>query len=324
MLVKEETLSRLAQIPKLTLRRHVPLSRHTRFGLGGPAEAYLETSHEESMIQALRLIAQSGTHAVVIGGGTNLVVSDQGFPGVVLRFTAAGIQALGNCVRADAGAELQHLVDFTTSHGLQGLETMTGIPGSVGAAVYGNAGAYGHSIMERVRSVRFYDGERVRELSNEDCDFRYRESVFKRRKDWIIFTADLELSEAPAADLQKIADDILKIRNQKYPPDMKCAGSIFKNLILADLPAHAREAVPPKAVREGKVASAWFLEQVGSKGLRNGGIHVADYHANLIYNSGNGTAIELLAIIDSMKSRVREQFGFDLEEEIQYVGFESR
>jgi UDP-N-acetylmuramate dehydrogenase len=102
---------------------------------------------------------------------------------------------------------------------------------------------------------------------------------------------------------------------------MQCAGSIFKNLILAELPEGVQRQVDPKVVREGKVPSAWFLEQVGAKGIRSGGIQVADYHANLIYNTGGGRAAEVREIVDDLKRRVRDRFAFDIEEEIQYVGF---
>jgi UDP-N-acetylmuramate dehydrogenase len=105
---------------------------------------------------------------------------------------------------------------------------------------------------------------------------------------------------------------------------MKCAGSIFKNLILNELPERLRAAVPAKVFREGMVPSAYFLEQVGAKGLKNGDIHVADYHANLIYNVGHGSARELIEVIDLLKSRVAERFGLELEEEVQYVGFDMR
>jgi len=224
-------------------------------------------------------------------------------------------------VVAQAGAVLQDLVDFTIARGLKGLETLSGIPGSVGAAVYGNAGAYGHSISERVVTVQFYDGECVRLFNNDECQFRYRESVFKRHKEWIIFATHLLLDVDDAAALRQTADDILKVRNEKFPVTMKCAGSIFKNLLLRELPPAVAAQVPEKVVREGKIPAAWFLEQVGAKGLRRGEIHVADYHANLVYNAGNGTAVDLVAMIQELKSRVRERFGIEIEEEVQYVGW---
>jgi UDP-N-acetylmuramate dehydrogenase len=321
MPVQPATLQRLAQIPNLTISEHTLLSRYTRFGIGGPAELYVETPSEQSFIAALSIVRASAAEFAVIGSGTNLIVSDAGFRGVVLRFTAGGLSSDGRIVRAEAGAELQTLVDYSIGQGLRGLETMTGIPGSVGAAIYGNAGAYGHSINESVLQVRFFDGSAIRVFANAECEFHYRESVFKRHKDWIIFSIELELAPAPIDELRKTADGILKVRLEKYPVTMKCAGSIFKNLILAELPEAVQRKVPARVIREGKVPSAFFLEEVGAKGVHNGGIRVADYHANLIYNAGDGTARELCAIIADLKSRVQNRFGLTLEEEVQYIGF---
>src|SRR5579863_4153262 len=194
MPVQQETLQRLAQIPNLTISEHTLLSRYTRFGIGGPAVLYIETPSEPSFIAALNFVRASGVEFAVIGSGTNLIVSDAGFRGVVLRFTSGGLSSDGRIVRAQAGAELQALVDYSIGQGLRGLETMTGIPGSVGAAIYGNAGAYGHSIAERISVVRFFDGAEVRELDNSPCEFHYRDSVFKRDKDWLILGVELAMT----------------------------------------------------------------------------------------------------------------------------------
>ena len=310
----------LARIPDLAVSRNTPLSLHTRFGIGGPADVFAETDSASAFVAALKAARESGIPTMVIGGGTNLIVSDDGFRGIVLRYTAAGLRAEGTRVEADSGAVLQDLVDFTIDRGLAGVETLAGIPGSVGAAIYGNAGAYRHSISERVRAVRFFDGCEEQVFDNRQCEFAYRESIFKSHKDWIIFSTTLEMTPADPAALRRAANDILKVRNEKFPITMKCAGSIFKNLLLRELPASAAEQVPPAAVREGKIPAAWFLEQVGAKGMQRGAIYVADYHANLIYNAGGGTAADLCALIRQLKLLVRERFGFELEEEVQYVG----
>ena len=299
------------------------LARYTRFGIGGPADVYAETASAEVLVEALRQARASGLPYVIIGGGTNLIVSDQGFRGIVLRFTADGIASAGSTVEADAGAELGAVVDTSIARGLAGLETLAGIPGSLGAAVYGNAGAYGHSISEVVETVRIFDGERIAVRTGAECEFHYRESIFKRHKNWIIFSARLALRPADAGELHRAADAILAERNRKFPPTMKCAGSIFKNLILAELPPAVAAQVPERIVREGKVPAAWFLEQAGARGLACGDMRVADYHANLIYNAGGGTARELGELIADLKARVAARFGLDLEEEVQYVGFAS-
>lgn len=312
-------LFRLLAIPNLHVFVNASLACHTRFEIGGPARALLDAADEKSLIEAWRATGESGWPRTIIGGGTNLIVDDAGFPGAVLRYTENSIAIDDLTVRVGAGAVLQDLVDSTVANGLRGLETMTGIPGWVGGAIYGNAGAYGHSIEERVVSVRFFDGESVREMDRAACRFAYRESVFKTCKNWVILSATLRMERADAPELISISDNILKIRNEKYPPSMRCAGSIFKNLLLADLPPEVRERVPERVIREGKVPAAYFLEQAGAKGQSRGAVRVADYHANLIYNPGGGSARELRELIAGLKSRVREKFGLELEEEVQYV-----
>jgi len=316
----ETAQARLADIPDLALSIHVPLAPYTRFAIGGEADLYGETVSEDAFVAALRAARAGSIEVAVIGDGTNLVVSDEGFRGLVLRYRADAVASDGEHVSVDAGASLQALVDFTVERGLQGLETLAGIPGSVGGAVYGNAGAYGHSISERISSVRFFDGSRLGTLDGPACGFHYRESVFKLRKQWVILAAELRLEPADSDALRRTAGEIVEIRNRKFPSTMQCAGSIFKNLLLADLPAEAAAHVPASAVREGKVPAAWFLEQVGAKGARRGAIQVADYHSNLIYNSGGGTAADLCALIGQLKTRVHERFGLELEEEVQFIG----
>lgn len=302
--------------------QNVPLSGYTRFGLGGPARTLVDVSMPSELADAWNTARAAGDKITVIGGGSNLVASDEGFVGTVLRYVAADLTIDGNEIRVGAGCMLQTLVDASIDAGQEGLHTMTGIPGWVGGAVYGNAGAYGHSIHEFVESVRFLDTAtgQVEEIGNAACEFHYRESIFKQRKDWIVLDAILRLpAAANPAMIRAEADRILKIRNEKYPPDLKCAGSIFKNLFLADLPEDVQGLVPKEVIREGKVPSAYFLEQVGAKGMFAGDIRVADYHANLIYNRGAGTAAQVRHLIGILKERVFEQFAFELEEEVQYI-----
>jgi UDP-N-acetylmuramate dehydrogenase len=320
MPITEETPQRLAGISNLTVSRDVPLSCYTRFGIGGPARWFAETPSPEAFAAALEAARQDALPVMVIGGGTNLIVSDSGFPGLVLRYTANAISANGSQVTVESGAVLQDLVDFANAHGLRGLETLAGIPGWVGGAIYGNAGAYGHSLSESVKAVTFFDGVGIRVFNQAQCEFHYRESIFKRHKEWTVLSAELALAESDRESLQQTSAEIVRVRNEKFPPAMKCAGSIFKNFLLRDLPPEVATQVPAQVVREGKIPAAWFLEQVGSKGAREGAIRVADYHANLIYNEGGGTAENLRVLIADLKKRVRAKFGIEVEEEVQYVG----
>jgi UDP-N-acetylmuramate dehydrogenase len=315
-------MERLQQLSGVRLSCGVPLSAYTRFGIGGPAALICETGDEHAFVHAFHIVRADSIPHVVIAGGTNLVVADSGFNGVVLRYVSQRLQVEGMRIRVDAGAPLQALVDKSIESNLQGMESMTGIPGSVGAAIYGNAGAYGNSIHHRVERVFFTDGSTISAFRNEECEFGYRESIFKRRKDWVILSAEFTFSAGDRLELAKRAAEIRTIRDAKYPPTMKCAGSIFKNCFFVELPASVQKEVPEKIVREGKVPSAWFLEQVDARGMKQGEIHVATYHANLIYNNGAGTAEDLVAVIKELKQRVRDRFGFEIEEEVQYVGFE--
>jgi len=319
--VLDEVYEDLSALPHTSVRREAPLSEYTRFGIGGPADIFATVSDPASFIEADRISKASGIETIVIGGGTNLIVADAGFRGLVLKLANTGLQTNGNVVRVDSGLALQALVDATVDSGLKGLETMTGIPGSTGGAVYGNAGAYGHSIAERISRVHFFDGVALRAVDNAGCEFHYRESIFKRRKDWIIFSAELTMEPGDKPALRDAADKIRAIRDRKYPPTMRCAGSIFKNFLLAELPPHVAAEIPAKVIIEGKVPSAWFLEQVNAKGMRRGDIQVAEYHANLIYNDGHGTARDVVSIIHELQTRVEQRWGIPLQEEVQYVGF---
>jgi UDP-N-acetylmuramate dehydrogenase len=311
----------LPAIPGLVQRQNAPLSDYTRFGIGGPADLLVEAAEEGALVEALRFLRAHQLPHVVIGSGTNLVVSDAGFRGTVVRYTAAGMHCEENLVTCDAGAELMDLVWFTLDHSLEGIQTLMGIPGSVGGAIYGNAGAYGHSISEVVREVRYFDGDAVRTVSQTDCEFRYRESIFKQRKHWMVLAVRLEFQAGDGPVLRKTAEDILAVRNEKFPPTMRCAGSIFKNLLSDSLPGEVLAQVPERVIREGKIPAAWFLEQVGAKDSWEGRIHIAPYHANLIYNAGGGTAAQLCRMIERQKAAVTERFGIHLEEEVQYLGF---
>jgi UDP-N-acetylmuramate dehydrogenase len=310
----------LDEIPGLCVRRGARLADYTRFGIGGPADVLAETGSESAMAGALRALRAAGAPYAVIGGGTNLVVADAGYRGTVLRYTSEEITVESGTLRANAGAVLDTVVNFAISRGLAGIETLAGIPGSLGGAVYGNAGAYGHAIAERIRTVRFFDGEKVRTIDRVGCGFAYRDSIFKRRGDWIVLAAEFDLTPASPDELSRTAAGIVETRNRKFPPTMRCAGSIFKNLLLAELAPGVAAQVPESKVREGKVPAAFFLEQAGAKGRSRGAIRVADYHANLVYNDGGGTAADLVALIAELKERVRARFGLELEEEVRYLG----
>jgi len=303
------------------VREDVPLRELTRFQIGGPVRVLAETSDENLFLEGVRSVRVLDMPWLALGAGTNLIASDDGFPGVILRFRGARVEMRESSIYAESGAELQDLVDFTIDAGLEGLHTMTRIPGWVGGAVYGNAGAYGNSIGAAVEGVRFFDGRVLRGLDHDGCRFGYRDSIFKHNKDWIILSVTLALPAGNGAAMRRRAEEIQTLRDAKYPPSMRCAGSIFKNLLVSELPESIVAGLPAGVVIEGKLPAGWLLEQVGAKGMRRGDIQVAAYHANTIYNDGEGRSEDLRSLIADLKTRVRDRFGIELEEEVQYVGF---
>ena len=308
----------LRRIKGVDVRENESLAGRTRFGIGGAADIFVETAEAEAIARTVRVCRDAALPVYVLGEGSNVIVSDDGFPGLILQFTGKCISIDGNQVEAEAGATLQSLVTATVDAGLAGLHTLERIPGLVGGAVYGNAGAYGRQIDEIHVETRYFDGADFQ--TRTDCEFEYRESIFKQNKDWVILSTRLKMESADPAELRAEARRIRQVRDEKFPTTMRCAGSIFKNFFLSDLPREAAKLVPEAAVRGGKVASAYFLERVGAKGMREGGIEIASYHANLIYNAGGGTAAELRKLIGELKRRVREEFGFEVSEEVQYIG----
>jgi len=317
----EQALQVLFEVNGLSVLPGAELRHHTRFQLGGPCRFLADASTPEAFQQAYRILAISNLEWTAIGRGTNLIVSDDGYPGAILRYSCDEMSVDGQTIHVAAGAELNALIDFANIRALAGMESMAGIPGWVGAAIYGNAGAYGQSINQRVESVQFFDGAAICEWNNEQCGFRYRHSRFKERKACQILSARLKFEPGNREVQEEKSKQIRAARDAKFPPDMPCAGSIFKNLLLKELPEKARAAVPSGKVIEGKVPVGWFLEEVGAKGLQVGGIKVAGYHANLVYNTGSGTTAELLLLLAELKNRVKAQFDLSIEEEVQYVGF---
>ena len=310
----------LAAIAGVRVHRNVSLATLARFAMGGPAAVLAESSDPKVFAAALDMVRASGCPWIVLGGGTNLIAEDAGYPGVILRFRGARMHVRGNTIWVEAGADLEALVDASVDAGLEGLHTMKRIPGWVGGAVYGNAGAYGHSLHEFVEHVQYLEDGRECAATLAECEFAYRHSAFKTHKNRVVIAVQLKLPKGDADALRARATEIQRTRDAKFPPTMRCAGSIFKNFLAAQLPPDALARVPQKSIIEGKVPSAWFLEQVGAKGMQRGGIQVAGYHANLIYNDGQGTSADFKLLVGELKKRVWEAFGVVCEEEVQYVG----
>lgn len=309
----------------LKFQDNYPLKNVTTLCIGGPAKKFVivsseEELSEEELIEAIIFAKKENLSYLVIGGGSNLLVSDAGFDGLVIKNEITGISHPGGVtVKAKSGALLQELVDFTIGHGFSGLQKLTGIPGTVGGAVYGNAGAYGQSISDHIISEKILNSNNltIKQFNNSVCNFNYRDSIFKKTHE-IILEVTFQLEPGDPETLKKEAEEVLSKRQVKYPPGIKCPGSFFKNIIASSLPKEILDKVPKEKIVYGKLPAGALLEEVGAKGQTLDGIEIADYHANLFINNG-GTAKAFYDLAKTYALKVKEKFGINLEPEVQLI-----
>lgn len=291
--------------------QHVPLAPFTTFKVGGPADWLLDVRTSDEIVTALRLAHDAGLRVTMLGGGSNVLVSDAGIRGVVIRTRGGGIHRTAeNRVRADAAVTINGLVRWTINHGCAGLEAWAGTPGSVGGAVFGNAHFAGRLVGDLVMKARLASraGQTV-ELSREELSFGYEGSRL-RRTDEILLWAEFEVAAGDPAALRKTARESLAFRKRTQPLDTPSAGCIFRN------PQPGRDTVP-----EGIPWSAGALiDRAGLKGDSVGGARVSPTHGNFIVNDGRATAHDIRALVERCRTRVRERFGVELREEIVYLG----
>ena len=290
------------------------MSQVTTLQIGGPAKDFQVAKTESELIK----IIMANQDFLVIGGGSNLLVSDKGVSKLIIKNEIVSTEQNGNKVIVSAGTILQDLVDYTIQHDLSGLQKLTGIPGTVGGALFGNAGAYGQTISDHLIEVKAFDGEKIIILTKEQCQFGYRDSGFKRNRQTILEVTFL-LDEGKSQILAKEASDILSKRLIKYPKGIKCPGSFFKNILADTLPEEILKKIPKEAIVYGKLPAGTLLEAVGAKGQTLDGIEIATYHANLFINNGGGTAKAFHDLAKKYAKKVKEKFGITLEPEVQLI-----
>lgn len=292
-------------------RRAAALAPLTTFKVGGTADWLIDARSEAEVRRALEIANAGGQPVTVLGGGSNVLVSDAGVRGLVIRVRPMEIsQPSPDRVRADAGLTINGLVRWTVGRGLAGLEAWAGTPGTVGGAIYGNAHFGGRNIGDLVAAVRVItpQGETAT-IDAADMEFAYDTSRLQRTRE-VLLWADFIVGAGEPEELRAIARASLAHRKRTQPLETPSAGCIFQN------PDPARDSVPA-----GIPASAGALvDRAGLKGSRNGAAKVSDTHANFIVNEGGATAAEIRALIERCKTAVRERFGVALREEIVYLG----
>ncbi|MCL5410214.1 MAG: UDP-N-acetylmuramate dehydrogenase [Patescibacteria group bacterium] len=301
-------------------QKNIPLKNFTTLQIGGSAQYFFVAKTAQELTNAIRSTKDQKISFLVVGGGSNLLIADEGYPGLIIKNALSGIKNQQKKILVQSGTALQELIDFTIKKGVAGLQKMTGIPGTVGGAIYGNAGAYGQTISDCLVEVTFFNSKTNKQETwdTKKCKFGYRDSAFKHQS-LIILEAVFQLPTADASILKKEAAETLALRLAKYPPTLKCPGSFFKNVIAQDLDPTILRKIPSEKITFGKIPAGFLLETAGLKEAQVGQIQVSPNHANLFINLGNGSAFDFYQLAQLAQQKVWDKFGIKLEPEVQLV-----
>jgi UDP-N-acetylmuramate dehydrogenase len=331
------------------------LSSFTTLGVGGPASNILHVTSEAELIDAVKSADNSKTPLLILGGGSNVLISDSGFAGTVIRVETTGnsyeIDACsGGMLTVSSGSDWDEFVAFTIDMGLANLESLSGIPGTVGGAPIQNIGAYGHEVSEVIARVRTFDREKqeLKTFMASECNFSYRSSIFKESAGrYVILDVTFQLRKGENSlpigyaelakelgveigarvEIGKVRDAVLKLRSAKgmlIGQGINSAGSFFMNPILRkDIADTLPSDAPRWPMPDGRVktSAAWLMEHAGvSKGDRLAGAQISPKHVLALSNSGDATATDLIELARSAQEKVKNKFGIELQSEVQLVG----
>lgn len=291
-------------VPEENICLQEPMADHTTFRIGGPADCFLQPENEEQLIQVQRYLGKVGLPFFVLGNGSNLLVSDAGYRGVIIQVgrKMSAIEVEGCTIKAQAGATLAQVAKAALEHGLAGLEFASGIPGTVGGGVVMNAGAYDGELSQVVARVHVVNSEgEIMELDNETMEFGYRTSAIKNTS-LAITEVQFELSEGDKEQIREKMEDYTSRRREKQPLEYPSAGSTFKR---------------PKGFFAGKL-----IMDAGLRGYQKGGARVSDKHCGFVINTGDATAEDVRNVIREVQERVKEKFHVTLETEVIFLGWE--
>lgn len=307
----------------INVQENISLKEFTTFKIGGLARYFVIVEHAQDLPEALDFADEKKIKYVILAGGSNVLISDDGFDGLVIHMRNDTIKIDGADITIGAGADLMDLVLFSTKNGLSGMEKMAGIPGSVGGAVRGNAGAFGVETKDTLWSVEAYDTKKreIVTFTREKCHFSYRSSVFKSEGLYIILRATFRFERGQRDEIERVVYDTIGKRNSRHIQNIMSAGSFFINPTVNE--EVQKRFLEDRGVesRGGRVPAGWLLESVGIDQKKIGGIQAGLTHSNYFINDGTGTAEQAVQLAAVARSRVRNEFGVQLREEVTLVGF---
>lgn len=312
------------------VREHEPMDRHTNFRVGGPARWYVVVRTADELARAVAIAEQAGVPVFILGGGSNTLVADTGYPGLVIQMAMRDVVVDGTTVRAGAGALTSLVARTAGDAGLSGFAWAVSLPGTIGGAVRGNAGCFGGEMRDVVFRIDVFDvhTKRFETVPGAACAFRYRHSAFKDHPERIVLAATLALTPGDPAELRAAMDAFLARRTTTQPHDRPSAGCLFTNVEVATLSDDARAALDratggawERVVHDGQLPVGWIVEHLGMKGYRVGAAQISELHGNFTLNLGGATAADVLALAEAVQERAEDAFGVALHLEVQRVGF---
>ena len=301
-----------------------PMSKHTTFKLGGPAKYFMTIDKTDKLVEVLNFLREENVEYVILGGGSNVLCTDKELDAVVIKVASSEIKQLENDIlQVDAGCITVAVARESVRLGLTGFEWGIGVPGTIGGAVRGNAGAMGGDMKGNIEKVEVYRQGEILELQNEECEFTYRESIFKNNNDVVLRVwLKLAKSNEESKDLMKKAIENIAYRNATQPQGFASSGCIFKNVIVNEqLITNNEQMIPQEFLDKGVISAGWLVDNAGCKELQIGKAQVSEKHANFIVNLGGATAEDVKNLIDEVKEKVYNKFKINLETEVQEIVF---
>ncbi len=302
------------------VKQNIRLSDYSTFQIGGLASYFFKVVNKEDLIKALRAAEASGLPFFILGGGSNVLFPNEGYKGLIIKISNRDIKLKDNYLLVQAGVPLAEVLKKTKESGLTGFEWSAGIYGTLGGAIRGNAGSFGKSMADVVKKVQVFDykDKKIKEFLNKDCQFKYRESVFKKNNNLIILEALLEFKKGNKDLIEQTINKNLAYKKEHQPLNYPCAGSIFKNYEIkkGDEDLFKNFGRLKEFKKSSFIPAGVLIEEIGLKGKRIGDAKFSEKHANMIVNLHRAKSQEVLRLIEMAKERVKSFFGLELEEEI--------
>lgn len=307
-------------------KEHESLARHVNIRIGGPAAMFVEARSTQDLIDAVQMAQNFAVEYVLLGGGSNMLVADAGFPGLVIKAANRSMRVEGDRVFAEAGVISSAAARASAEAGLRGFEWAVSLPGTIGGAVRGNAGCFGGEMRESVESVRVFRRGEVLTLSNSDLHFAYRQSLLKEEgNDDVVLDVVLKLTPGMRDEALAQIEKNLAGRKATQPLGASSAGCMFKNYEWEDAAQIAQLQnivdIPQEFIDRKRIAAGWIIDKLGLKGAKVGDAEISLQHGNFLLNKGHATAEEILGLVTKVKKHIEHETGIQLEEEVMHVGF---